>query len=148
MAVDPTLISANTTISDATGTHTSGFVAVAPNGPVDVLPPPGSISLGSASFGGNGYAQFAGVVQAGGIVQDLNKDAASNFSPYRRAAFIACGVVGAYLLLLFGYLLGDWIGTGNTRAASMLLGLNSYATPLLAALVAYGAGLFTPTPRK
>ena len=148
MAVDPTLISANTTISDATGTHTSGFVAVAPNGPIDTLPPLGSISLGSASFGGNGYAQFTGVGQAGGIVQDLNKDAAGNFGPYRTALLIGVSVAGAYLLLLFGYLVGDWIGTGNARASSMLLGLNSYATPLLAALVAYGAGLWTPVPKK
>lgn len=92
--------------------------------------------------------QAAAAVQdvAGGIAQDLNQDAARDFGPYRKAAFVATGVVGAYLLGLFGYLLGDWIGTGNQRAAGALLGLNSYATPLLAAIVAYGAGLFTKVP--
>lgn len=84
----------------------------------------------------------------GGLGTDLGRDAGQNFAPYRRFILTGGTIAGLYALLLFGYLLGDWIGTGNTRAASMLLGLNSYATPLLAALVAYGAGLFTPTPRS
>lgn len=84
----------------------------------------------------------------GGLGTDLGRDAGQNFAPYRRFILTGATIAGLYALLLFGYLLGDWIGTGNTRAASMLLGLNSYATPLLAALVAYGAGLFTPTPRS
>jgi len=136
MSLDPTLVAVNGQPIQ----YTAGLVA-----PVAAQPVTATVQATAPTA-----RQAAAAVQdvAGGIVQDLNKDAATSFAPYRKFLLTGLTVAGAYLLLLFGYLVGDWIGTGNTRASSMLLGANTYATPLLAALVAYGAGLWTPVPKS
>ena len=139
MAVDPTLFDGPAVL------HIPSNSLLLPTSPIAAQPVTATVQATAPTA-----RQAAAAVQdvAGGIVQDLNKDASTNVGPYRTALLIGVSVAGAYLLLLFGYLVGDWIGTGNARASSMLLGLNSYATPLLAALVAYGAGLWTPVPKK
>ena len=135
MSLDPTLVAANGQPIQ----YTAGLVA-----PVTAQPVTATVQATAPTA-----RQAAAAVQdvAGGIVQDLNKDAATSFAPYRKFLLTGLTVAGAYLLLLFGALIGLWVLTGNTRASSMLLGANTYAAPLIVGVVLYVAGWLTPTPR-
>lgn len=136
MSLDPTLVAVNGQPIQ----YTAGLVA-----PVAAQPVTATVQATAPTA-----RQAAAAVQdvAGGIVQDLNKDAATSFAPYRKFLLTGLTVAGAYLLLLFGALIGLWVLTGNTRASSMLLGANTYAAPLIVGVVLYVAGLFTPTPKR
>ena len=136
MSLDPTLVAVNGQPIQ----YTAGLVA-----PVAAQPVTATVQATAPTA-----RQAAAAVQdvAGGIVQDLNKDAATSFAPYRKFLLTGLTVAGAYLLLLFGALVGLWVLTGNTRASSMLLGANTYAAPLIVGVVLYVAGLFTPTPKR